>query len=102
MSKIQNPSDIRDTRAYPPLPQAPPGPPTEPLPTPPKFVTGTATYGPLCQWHGKVPAEVFDIDGCWCSPKCRDADRESASWAPMSMAALAFEAAAVRVLGGAS
>jgi len=99
MSKIQ---DNRQLRGDPPLPPAPPGPPTEPAPTPPKFVTGTATFGPLCQWHGKVPAELFDIDGAWCSPECRDADRESASWAPMSMAALAFEAAAVRVLGGAS
>lgn len=23
------------------------------------------------------PAQVFDIDGCWCSPGCRDLDRQS-------------------------
>ena len=39
-------------------------------------VTGVATYGErrYCQRHGK-PAIVYDIDGSWCSPECRDADR---------------------------
>jgi len=64
VSKIQNPSDIRDTRAYPPLPPAPPGPPTEPLSTPPKFATGAAFYvlAPMKACCG----EVFRGEECGC------------------------------------
>jgi len=60
MSKIQ---DNRQLRGDPPLPLAPPGPPTEPLPTPPEFTTGAALYSvplkPCC-------LEVFRGEECGC------------------------------------
>ena len=39
-------------------------------------VGATVTYGErrYCQRDGK-PATVYDLDGSWCSPECRDADR---------------------------
>lgn len=29
-----------------------------------------------CQYCNK-PAEIFDIDGCWCTPECQRHDRQS-------------------------
>jgi len=54
-SKLPDRTDIRDTRAYPP---------TEPLPTPPKFATGAAFYvlAPLKPCCG----EVFRGEECGC------------------------------------
>lgn len=38
-----------------------------------------ATQPLLCQYGGRFhpPAEIFDIDGRWCSPQCRTNDRQS-------------------------
>lgn len=35
----------------------------------------------LCQYGGAFcpPAEVFDLDGCWCTPEHRQYDRQSES-----------------------
>ena len=42
-------------------------------------VGATVTYGQRrCQRCSK-PAEVFDIEGSWCSPQHRDADQAEAT-----------------------
>ena len=38
----------------------------DPKPIPPR----------CCQWCSQ-PAEVYDVDGSWCSPEHRDMDRQS-------------------------
>ena len=54
----------------PPPPPIPPPQPGNPFPAPP-------WPGPrCCQWCSR-PAEVYDVDGSWCSPEHRDMDRQS-------------------------
>lgn len=47
---------------------------TSPWPTPPQLPNPPRTR--RCQYCGK-PAEVFDVDGAWCTPEHQRFDRQS-------------------------